>query len=53
MYVLGVNPITSAKWDSSKEIPSSADASGRASDEERGLSVDRRSSVKTSETIDV
>ncbi|KAK5122097.1 hypothetical protein LTR85_004343 [Meristemomyces frigidus] len=41
MYLLGVNPITSAKWDGSK-VPDSADTSGRNSGlEERGMSVER------------
>ncbi|KAK4554299.1 hexose transporter hxt5 [Recurvomyces mirabilis] len=43
MYVLGVNPITSAKWDGSK-LPMSADTSGRNSNEveaERAMSVQR------------
>ena len=41
MYVLGVNPITSAKWDGSK-LPESADTSGRnSSSVERGASVQR------------
>jgi MFS transporter, SP family, sugar:H+ symporter len=43
MYVLGVNPITSAKWDGSK-LPASADTSGRNSSEadaERAMSIER------------
>lgn len=41
MYLLGVNPITSASWDGSK-LPASADTSGRNSGaEERAMSVER------------
>ncbi|KAK5137307.1 hypothetical protein LTR08_000277 [Meristemomyces frigidus] len=41
MYVLGVNPITSAKWDGSK-LPTSAETSGRNSSHvERNASVQR------------
>lgn len=41
MYRLGVNPITSAKWDGSKLSPS-ADTSGSfSSEEERGMGVER------------
>jgi len=40
MYLLGVNPITSAKWDASK-LPASADTSGRNSSVERELPVQR------------
>lgn len=49
MYVLKVNPITSAKWDGSK-LPESGQTSGRSSsDEERNI---RRVPTKTIEEAD-
>lgn len=40
MYVLGVNPVTSAKWDGSK-IPYSADTSGRNSSDAAAAEMNR------------
>ncbi|KAF2216329.1 hypothetical protein CERZMDRAFT_93624 [Cercospora zeae-maydis SCOH1-5] len=52
MYMLRVNPITSAKWDGSK-LPNSADTSGRnssdAADTERGNFPERQKSVTIEE----
>ncbi|KAF7194439.1 Hexose transporter 2 [Pseudocercospora fuligena] len=52
MYVLGVNPITSAKWDGSK-LPVSADTSGRNSSDaahaERNASVASKAPTETLE----
>lgn len=48
MYLLGVNPITSANWDGSK-LPASAETSGRPSQEEQGEVAVERTPTRTIE----